>query len=440
MGWRRGFDVFVAHSRDSLKFTQKLVAQLESEGLTVYFDERELAPGTPFNAALIRAVETCRVFLFVISERSVQEGSYARAELDWARRTSRTLVAVHAEGFEDIERPVVFEGLTPVAREGARAAQALKAVRPHVVRKRRTQWLRRMALVTLVALAALAAWYLRQRDGVPADMARVEGATFGVGIPGGAEFSAWCKRLGSTEDECRSVAERSHHGVVAVSSFAIDRTEVAGTDFANWIGAKLRGGAAYVPGGQVVHRRADGAPLWQPICEGLGAHEVSRGVIRERASDSPFDPRQAVACVSAAAAAWYCQDQGKRLPTESEWELAAGGAQKRWLPWDPMGSVVPGCDDAVFGRYPGGACETRSHLPVSVEAPDRDVTPEGVRLLGGNVSEWVTSAAAPGSFVARGGSWGALAIDLHPAKVLFLEPSTTRFANVGFRCARSLQH
>jgi formylglycine-generating enzyme required for sulfatase activity len=65
-----------------------------------------------------------------------------------------------------------------------------------------------------------------------------------------------------------------------------------------------------------------------------------------------------------------------------------------------------------------------------------------VLQLSGNVSEWVRPAVAEAPpkprQIVRGGSWSGLAIDLHPAKLMFLNADETEAANVGFRCARSV--
>lgn len=147
-------------------------------------------------------------------------------------------------------------------------------------------------------------------------------------------------------------------------------------------------------------------------------------------------------CLSLVQAQRLCAAAGKRLPTQAEWEYAAGNASAE-TPY-PWGSAPPSCARVVAGRaafFPfetgldgdfscrldGGT--TLPHGPR--EAPHGpcslldDCTAAGVRDLGGNVKEWVADAfssyaqgcwAKPGvlldprcdsgkSFTVRGASW-----------------------------------
>ncbi len=146
---------------------------------------------------------------------------------------------------------------------------------------------------------------------------------------------------------------------------------------------------------------------------------------------SGSDDRAPMNCVDWNEADIFCRWLGKRLPTESEWELAARGPEGRTYPW---GNTPPTAERACFDRTT--PCPTGDH--------PSGATPSGIHDLAGNLWEWTSSPYCPyghdgcdsveravrgGSFTAKDGA--RLRSSVRSGHVI-----TLRELYLGFRCAR----
>lgn len=170
-----------------------------------------------------------------------------------------------------------------------------------------------------------------------------------------------------------------------------------------------------------------------------------------------------VTCVSWYAANMYCEDQGKKLPTEAQWEKAARGSKGNLYPW---GNEWEDSNSSHgLGKEPWEDDSDGYGRTAPVGSFPKDKSPYGVYDMAGNVWEWtadiysnsyytwgpkknppgpkeeevptreMTYVAGVYLYVMRGGSW-ALTEERQATYTRVARPQIHRDIAGGFRCAK----
>lgn len=230
---------------------------------------------------------------------------------------------------------------------------------------------------------------------------------------------------------------------VTIGPFFMDVYEVTNKDFATFLncwGNEIGDTVAYAGDSEfgdchilgTIEQLKNVEGVWD-VVDGLEQHPVS--------------------CVTWAGADAYCRWNGKRLPSEFEWERAMRGLEGSLYPW---GSGCHG-DEANWGLYPDDpdtADMSVQTKPVgSYELDQRN----GIYDMTGNVMEWVEDdwsqefgddRPVDGSplileprdtkRVLKGGGWGGnICGGAGSCRVYVPDAVSNTTSRVGFRCARN---
>lgn len=124
--------LFLSYASEQKDFADRLALALRNDGHTVFFDQDDLPAAGNYNQRLRMGVKASDVFVFLISPQSVARGSYARAELDLARRyrprAAGRLLPVMAVPTDYAEIPNYAKSVTVLEPEGDTIAAVLQAV------------------------------------------------------------------------------------------------------------------------------------------------------------------------------------------------------------------------------------------------------------------------------------------------------------------------
>jgi formylglycine-generating enzyme required for sulfatase activity len=258
-----------------------------------------------------------------------------------------------------------------------------------------------------------------------------------------------------------------------VGAFFMDEREVSVAELASWLRMEIAAGMVrladdeFLTCSDVVWARLK----WPIGQKGFVALEHDEGGLRA----APGRETMPASMVTWWAARAYCEAQGKRLPTEVEWEYAARGPNSDVYPLRPDSPA--GCDAFAYGRNaePTG-CKSKLKSPEPVGSSPFDVSWAGVHDLAGNVSEWVEDAYVDADSaqvyhrcvedaessahkvrecrIVKGGSWTDPRIFARAAQRNVTDATPTKLADVkqprdssgreilspslGFRCAADL--
>jgi len=405
--------VFISYSRKDIDVAHQLAQDLEKAGFEAWWDISDLKGGDAWIRTIQAALKASKYFIVVLSPDAV-ESEWVEKEYTYAIGLGLRIIPIL---YKKCEVPMAFANIQYIDFRGKRYERGLqelfeilrvlapdeeeaRPVPPPAKPRRPVNWERVGAIAGVIAvLIALGAWLAPNVTNLLStwlSKTPTPSAPPGmVYVPAG-EFI-----MGSDEGDSD---ERPVH-TVYLDAFHIDRTEVANAQYQ----ACVEAGACDAPSNTTYYDNSNYA-------------------------------QHPVVHVSWNDADAYCQWADKRLPNEAEWEKAARSTDRRTYPW---GGGID-CDYAQYGECSGQTVPVGSKL--------KGISPYGALNMAGNVLEWVAdwydsgyysqspprNPLGPGSGEfrgLRGGSWDNRPHLVRTAGRFWDNPST-RYYDVGFRCAR----
>jgi len=387
--------IFLSYASEDREQARAIYLALRDQGHTVFFDRSDLPAGEEFHNHIRKAIETAHLFIFLLTPKAIDAGSYTLTELEIAQKSGKRLLPVAPSAVDFASVPVALKSITILQPDGNVPATVGAEV-ARIAREWRRRRVKQIAAAVVVAAALLIGLFYGKRildrrgftgkDGAPTVL--IPAGTFVMG-----------------DDD------QSPRREIFIDSFYIDKFEVTLTRYANFLQAtgNVRAPEDWPEG--------DIARIGDLPVVGVDWHDADA----------------------------YCRWAAKRLPTEAEWEKAARGADERKYPW---GNEEPTVEHARFGipyerpAYQDGVAAVGTHT--------KGASSFGVDDLAGNVSEWVNDwwaesfplserrfAKGPETGtdkVIRGGGWFDPASRITATQRMHAKPDN-RADDIGFRCA-----
>jgi TIR domain-containing protein len=155
--------VFISYASEQRKLAERLALGLRNEGHGVFFDRDALPPGASFDDRIRKALRRSQIFIFLVSNASLQEGSYAQTELNIARgrwpEPGGKVLPVLAEQVAIEELPPYLRAVSVLESRGDVVADVLDGV-ARLSRERRLALARRVVAVAAVVLGtSVGGWW-----------------------------------------------------------------------------------------------------------------------------------------------------------------------------------------------------------------------------------------------------------------------------------------
>jgi len=132
--------IFISHAKEDAETARRLNADLEREGFSTWFDEKDLLPGQNWKSAIRQAIRECDYFITLLSTKAVRKRGFVQAEQKFAHdvmdEIPETDIFIIPARIDDCDIPYHLEDrhfvdIFPDYQQGLR--QMLRALSPELL-------------------------------------------------------------------------------------------------------------------------------------------------------------------------------------------------------------------------------------------------------------------------------------------------------------------
>lgn len=458
--------IFISYSRKDLTFVKKLAFDLQDAGYDVWYDLTDLEGGDRWSVEISNAIKESNAFIVVVSPRSI-ESDWVEKEFLFASNQHKRIIPIL---FEACDLPLWllnihyinvqgknYETNFPYILEALKEEPGTKDGKPQAITvikdKLDARWLAGGLILVALILALV--------FGLPALLSGPEPTptTEATQTPERSEPKSTATTVIETDTP---IPSPTWTATLAVTPTLAPEVTVGGAEM------------VLIPSGVFLMGTEDSLSSDEQPVHFVGLvdfyidkYEVTNAqykkCLQEAKCEWPenrhllLDESMAghpVVNVTWDMAQNFCSWRGTRLPTEAEWEKAAGGGKGNDYPWGGKvsGKMLNFCDlNCTRDNREKGVNDKYTYTAPVGTYPD-GASPYGVLDMAGNVWEWtadwyssryyrVSPTENPtgpenGQYrVLRGGSWYDLPIGTRIYERYFRNPAD-RDTSIGFRCAK----
>ena len=458
--------IFISYSRKDLAFVEKLAFNLQDAGYDVWYDLTDLEGGDRWSVEISKAIKECDAFMIVVSPRSM-DSNWVEKEFLYASNQQKRIVPILLEACDlplwlldihyiDVQGknyetnfPYILEALKeePGAKDGAPQMTTVKKDKLNI------RWIvggLALAVLILVLVFKLPALLLGTEPAPTTEASQTPERSEPTSMPTTVietdtpiPSPTWTATIAVTPTLTPKITVDDAEMVLIPSGvFLMGAEDSPSSDEhpAHFVGL----GDFYIDKYEVTN-----AQYQKCVQEAKCEWPENRQLLLDKAVEN-----HPVVNVTWDMAQAFCTWRDARLPTEAEWEKAAGGGEGNDYPWGEKvsGKTLNFCDlNCTRDDREKGVNDKHTYTAPVGTYPD-GASPYGVLDMAGNVWEWTAdwyssryysdsptenpTGPASGQYrVLRGGSWYDPPAETRIYNRYSRNPAD-RDSSIGFRCTR----